>query len=71
MVEAIFAVGVGFVGGGHPPVNTVAQHFTGELVDLVKAVGPGVVVGAAIDVVAEVLQGVIFVVAVAGDGAVA
>ena len=71
LVEAIFLVGVGFVGGWYPPINIVAQHFTGELVDLVKAVGPGVVVVAAIDVVAEVLQGVIFVVAVAGDGAVA
>jgi hypothetical protein len=66
-------VGVGFVGGRYPAVNIVAQHFTGELVDLIKAVGPGVVVVAAIDVVAEVLQDIIFMiaVAVAGDGAVA
>ena len=71
LIEAVLLVGIGFVGRGYPAVNIVAQHFAGQLVDVVKAIGPGVVIIAAIDVVAEVLQGIIFVIAVAGDGAIA
>ena len=64
-------VGVGFVGGRYPAINIVAEDFTGELVDLVKPIGPGVVIITAIDIVAKGIEGIVFMVAVAGDGAIA